>query len=69
MSLKQPPDFHSFSLLSCKLYTTDYQSFIGVIYQNTPFIYQIPLIIQGFWTSTWSLQGRHNPVSYQYEQD
>ena len=69
MSLKQPPDFHSFSLLSCKLYTTDYQSFIGVSIKTPPFIYPIPLIIQGFWTSIWYLLGRHNPVSYQYGQD
>lgn len=36
MSLKQPPDFKSFSLLSSKLYTADYQSFIETIYQSTP---------------------------------
>ena len=36
MSLNIPLHFKSFSLLSGKLYTTDYQSFIGVVYQNTP---------------------------------
>ena len=36
MSLNIPLHFKSFSLLSGKLYTTDYQSFIGMVYQNTP---------------------------------
>ena len=52
MSLNIPPDFKSFSLLSSKLYIADYQSFIGIFYQNTPLIYPMPLIVQRFTTST-----------------
>ncbi len=68
MSLNIPLHFKSFSLLSGKLYTTDYQSFIGMVYQNTPPIYPMPPIVQRFTTSSLSLQGRRNPVSYQYGQ-
>ena len=56
MSLNIPLHFKSFSLLSGKLYTTDYQSFIGVVYQNTPpLIYPMPPIVQRFTTSSLSL--------------